>query len=132
MTPNYVPYATTSYDPAAMQGLPVNGMSSDVITSQQSAEQLVNSLLQQDDDVAPADDNNGNHTLECTDYNHSPTIVTNFMEETLSTKTDATSAEQTTSSDQLTKQDNFISEMTSDTCNSSELELSDNYLTFLA
>eukprot|EP00026_Physarum_polycephalum_P020109 Phypoly_transcript_22486.p1 GENE.Phypoly_transcript_22486~~Phypoly_transcript_22486.p1 ORF type:complete len:184 (+),score=38.35 Phypoly_transcript_22486:41-553(+) len=144
--PSYVPYAAP-YDATGLQTLPVSDMSSPVSSAPAQSEidpaQLVESMLQHDDDVA--DDTNGNnYTLECTDYNHSP-IITNYTvaggttdataeqtSQTTNGQTTNPNPAQTPSGDQFTR-DSFSTEMTNDSsCTSSDLELSDNYLTFLA
>jgi hypothetical protein len=137
---NFVPYATAPFD-ASLTLLPVSDMSGDNTPSQQAeldAAQMVESMLQNDDDAT--EENNGNYTLECTDYNHSPTITTFTMGEEAMSTTDAntehtstpTSTQTPLSGDNFSR-DTFSTDMTNDSsCNTSELELSDNYLTFLA
>ena len=94
---------------------------------------MVESMLQHDgDDVAG--ENNGNYTLECTDYNHSPSITNfNMAGEETNMGTDATNTEQATNPSATSSRppgDNFTRDNFGTDTN--ELELSDNYLTFLA
>ena len=133
---NFVPYATAPFDPAALhmaQGdvITMNPLQAPVQEEFDPA-QLVDSMLQHDDGDDVAD--NGNHTLECTDNNHSPsTATTNFTMEGES-NTDV-STEQTTNSNtsHTSSVDLFAKdEMVNGTCTNTELELSDNYLSFLA